>query len=370
MKIFIKQSTFHILNLTIVKEYYRQNAVFIFTVLMFSFGFLRSEEHKTIIKNALQLPSLLSLVFLFWALHATKVILFSLRMFEAKNNEFLYHLRLFPTIKRMYAFGMMQLSLIQLTFLYSLWMIKIGIEENQMGAVLVIIFYNIFLVLLGIVFYEYRIKRPNGISVTAKPVQNFLAKFRTPSITFFIRYLFAKQPILLLLTKLFTCFVLIGICNLYPTDAYDERLLALGGLFAAAGHTVFCQQFIYFENQYLTFIRNLPLTKINRLSLYFLTYLIILIPEIIVLLRNLPSDVSYVFVPQLLIFILSLIFLNHHVQYINGISNDVFMQRLFFSGILFLLLIMFKIPLILMGLVNFLLAIYIFQKHYYKSQSA
>ena len=41
-----------ILSLTITKEYYRQNAVFIFAVMMFSFGFLRAEEHKTIIKSA------------------------------------------------------------------------------------------------------------------------------------------------------------------------------------------------------------------------------------------------------------------------------------------------------------------------------
>ena len=364
MKIIIK-----ILNLTIVKEYYRQNAIFIFAIILFSFGFLRAEEHITIIKSALNLPSLLGLIFLVWALHTLKVVVFTLRMFEAKNNEFLYHIRLFSPIKRFFAFGMMQLSLLQLTLLYSLWMIKIGIEEKSYVETLAIIACNIILILAGIIACEYRIKRPNAVSITAKPVQNFLAKFRTPSYLFFIRYLYAKQPVLLLLTKLFTCFILVGICNLYPTDAYDERLLALGGLFVAAGHTVFCQQFFYFENQYLILIRNLPLSSKQRLLGYFLTYLLILVPEIIVLLRNLPPDVNYVFVLQLMVFILSMIYLNHHAQYINNISNDAFMQRLFFSGILFLLLIMFKIPVILMGLVNFSLAIFVFQKCYYESQS-
>lgn len=364
------KSIFRILNLTIVKEYYRQNVVFIFAILMFSFGFLRSEEHKTIIKSALNLPSLLGLIFLVWALHAVKVILFTLRMFESRNNEFLYNIRLFSPMKRFLAFGMMQFNLILLTLLYSLWMIKIGIEEKQTWAVLSIALCNILLILIGIVFYENRIKRPNAVSITAKPVQNFLAKFRTSSYLFFIRYLFSKQPVLLLLTKLFTCFILVGICNLYPTDAYDERLLALGGLFVAAGHTVICQQFLYYENLYLAFIRNLPLSSKQRLLSYFYTYLLLLIPEFIVLLRNLPTDVSYFYALQLMIFILSMIYFNHHAQYINSISNDAFMQRLFFSGILFLLLIMFKIPVILMGLVNFSLAIFVFQKYYYESHSA
>jgi hypothetical protein len=362
------KGAFKILNLTIVKEYYRQNAVFIFAVLMFSFGFLRAIEHITIIKMALKLPSLLALTFLIWALHTIKVLLFSLRIFESRGNEFLYHIRLYSPMKRFLAFGLMQFNLIQLTFLYSLWMIKIGIEEKQFLSVLAIISCNILLIFAGIIAYEFRIKRPNAVSVTAKPVQSFLARFRTPSYLFFIRYLFSKQPVLLLLTKLFSCFVLVGICNLYPTDAYDERLLALGGLFAAAAHTVFCQQYLSFENQYLSFSRNLPIIHQQRLLSYLLAYSILLLPEIIILARNLPDGVNYIFALELMIFVLSMIFLNHHTQYINRISNDTFMQCLFFAGILFLLLIMFKIPVILMALVNFSIATFIFRKYYYKSQ--
>ncbi|CAH0994589.1 hypothetical protein EMA8858_00699 [Emticicia aquatica] len=364
------KSIFRILNLTIVQEYYRQNAVFIFAILMFSFGFLRAQEHTTIIKLVLKLPSMLALTFLVWTLHTIKVILFSLRMLESKNNEFLYHIRLFSPIKRFIAFGLMQFSLIQLTFLYSLWMIKIGIEEHQIWAILAIFGFNIILIIAGIIAFEFRVKRPNSIQIISKPIQNLLSKYQTPVYLFFIRYLFAKQPVLLLLTKLFSSLILIGICNLYPTDAYDERLLALGGLFVAVGHTVFCQQFFYFENQNLAFTRNLPIPTKKRLLTYLLAYLILLIPEIIVLFRNLPDGVGYFFAWQLMIFILSMVSLNHHVQYINGVSNDAFMQRLFFVSLLFLLLIMFKIPVILMGLVNFTIATFVFSKNYYESQSS
>lgn len=357
-----------ILSLTITKEYYRQNAVFIFAVMMFTFGFLRSSEHITIIKLVLKLPSMLALTFLVWALHTIKVMLFALRMFEAKSNEFLYNIRLFSAPKRYLALGLMQFNLIQLTFLYSLWMIKIGIEEKQFLATLSIICFNIIFILVGIVVYEYRIKHPNVVRTSPKTIQNLLSHFRTPSYLFFIRYLFAKQPVLLLLSKLFTCFMLIGVCGLYLTDAYDQRLLALGGLFAAAGHTVICQQFLYYENQFLSLNRNLPLSSQKRVLGYLLTYSLLLIPELIVLLRNLPDGVSYLFALQLIIFILSMIFLNHHTQYINHVSNDAYLQRLFFAGILFLLLIMFKIPVILMALVNFSLAIFVFHKNYYESQ--
>lgn len=362
------KSLFRIFNLTIVKEYYRQNAVFIFAVMMFAFGFLRANEHITLIKQALKLPSVLFIVFGVWVLHGVKVVLFTLRMLESKQNEFLYHARLFSPIKRFLVFCLVQLSLIQLTFLYSLAMIKFGIDGKQWAEVGYIVACNIILIVGGALVYEFRIQRPNAEQVRSKPMQQFFARFRTPAYLFFVRYLFAKQPVLLLLTKLFGCLVLMGVCNLYPTDDYDERLLALGGLFVAAGHTVFCQQYFFFENRLLLIAKNLPLSHAQRLLKYGLAYFILIVPEIIVLARNLPAEVSYAYMVALLLFILSMIFLNHHVQYINNISYDAFMQRLFFTGILFLLLIMFKIPVILMALVNFSIAVFVFRKHYFLSE--
>lgn len=359
-----------ILSLTITKEYYRQNTIFIFAVMMFSFGFLRADEHKTIIKSALNLPSLLGLIFIGWALHALKVILFCLRMFESKNNEFLYNIQLFSPLKRYLALGLMQLSLLQLTILYSLWMIKIGFEQNKILETSAIIGFNILLIIAGIIIYEYRIRHPNVVRVSPKPIQNLLSRLRTPSYLFYIRYLFNKQPVLMLLSKIFTCLILIGVCSLYPTDVYDERLLAIGGLITAAGHTVFCQQFFYYEQQFLSFNRNLPLSLQQRIMGYLLSYSLLLIPELIVILRNLPDGVSYLFAFQLIIFVLSMIFLNHHTQYINGISADIYLRRLFFAGILFLFLIMFKIPVFLISIINFSLAIFIFQKNYFESPSS
>ncbi len=363
------RSIFYILNITVIKEYYRQNAVFIFSVMLFSFGFLRAIEHITIIKMALKLPSLLALTFIVWALHACKIYLFIERMLNSKQNEFLYNLTLFTPLKRFFAVGLMQFSLMQLTILYSVWMIKIGIEEKNFGAILAIIACNLLLILAGIAIFEYRIERPNAKLASAKPIQNFLAKFQTPNYLFFVRYLFVKQPILMLTTKLFCCFILIGVCNLYPTDDYDERLLALGGLFAGIGHTVFCQQYLIFESQYLSFFRNLPLTYFQRFLSFFFAFSLLFVPEIVVLLRNLPDEVSYFFALQLIIFILSLIFLNHYLQYNNHISVDTFSKGIFGAGILFLLLIMFKIPVILMATINFSLAFFVFQKYYYKYES-
>ena len=362
------KSLLNIFNKSIVAEYYRQNMVFIFVLMLFCFGFLRAIEHITIIKLILRLPALMLFTFIVWAVYALKVSLFNLRLLESKQFEFLYQARLFPLAKRMAVFCLVMFNLLQLTFLYSLAMIKIGIDEKRYGPVGLIVLINLVLIISGALVMEYRIRRPNPEKLLPRTFQSVFSKFRTPSYLFFVRYLSARQPVLLLITKLFSMAVLLGFCYLYPTDDYDERFLAIAVLLVGASHIVFNQKYFQFEHLHLGLLRNLPLGFGKRYSGYLITYAVLLIPELLVLIKNLPGEVSYVFMIQLLIFIMSIILLMHHLHYINGISKDAFMQRLFFGGIGLFLLIMFKIPLLVLSGALLLAGGMVFRKHFYLSE--
>jgi len=54
-------------------------------------------------------------------------------------------------------------------------MIKIGIEQNKIIETSAIIGFNFLLIIAGIIIYEYRIKHPNIVRVSPKPIKNFLA---------------------------------------------------------------------------------------------------------------------------------------------------------------------------------------------------
>ena len=90
---------------------------------------------------------------------------------------------------------------------------------------------------------------------------------------------------MLAITKAFSVFSIIGFLQI-PGDGYDVRIPLLGFLFGLAGHTVIIFEFRRFEDQYLFFTRNLPLSIFRRFANVAIVYVIILVPELALLLVN------------------------------------------------------------------------------------
>ncbi len=353
-----------ILYLTIVKEYYRQNAVFIFAVLMFAIGFLRGNEHLAIINEALRSPFVLSCIFLIWILYAVKVTLFTLRFLSQRSSEFLYHLRLFPTSKRILAFMNLQFSLVQLVFTYAVLMTGKGILEKTWWAVMAIVLVNLGMVVAGALVYEYRIKRPNSHQDTTR--QYVSLAFTTPQFLFFPRYLLTRQTVLLLITKSFTAFVLMGICYLYPTDDYDIRLISLGCLLAAFSQSVILQSLHFFERMHFSIYRNMPVSGLRWFLNYLLTLAVILLPEAVVLVRNFPAGLDMTDGLIQFLFLLSVTVMLWHYQVFIAGNNESGFQVVFFSGVTLAILVMFKIPVWAFSVVGLVLAYLVLKRRFYE----
>lgn len=353
-----------ILYLTIVKEYYRQNAIFIFTVMMFAFGFLRANEHLAIINQALRSPFILSCIFLLWILYAVKVIFFGLRFLSLRSSEFLYHIRLFPPRKRVLAFMNLQFSLIQLTFIYALLMVGKGVVERNWWAILAIGVVNFVIVVAGALVYEYRIRRPNGRQDVSR--RYFGLNFITPQFLFYPRYLLTRQTVLLFITKSFTAFVLMGVCYLYPTDAYDIRLISLGCILAAFSQSVILQHLHFFERMYFDIYKNMPVTGFRWFLNYLLTLTIILLPEAVVLARNFPAGLTMADGLMQFFFLISVTMLLLHYQIFVAGNNESGFQTVFFSGVTLAILIMFKIPAWLFAGAGLIAAYLILKKRFYE----
>lgn len=353
-----------ILYLTIVREYYRQNAIFIFTVLMFAIGFLRGNEHLAIINEALRSPFILSCIFLLWILYAVKVTLFTLRFLSQRSSEFLYHICLFPPAKRIWAFMNLQFSLIQLAFTYAVLMIGKGILEKTWWAALAIALVNVGMVVAGALVYEYRIKRPNSRQDVTRKYLNLT--FTTPRFLFYPRYLLTRQTVLLLITKSFTAFVIMGVCYLYPTDDYDIRLISLGCLLAAFSQSVILQHLHFFERMYFDMHKNMPVSSLRWFLNYLLTLAVILLPEAVVLARNLPAGLSATDGLIQFFFLLAVTVMLLHYQVFVAGNNETGFQVVFFSGLGLAILIMFKIPAWAFSGVGLVLAYWVLRRRFYE----
>lgn len=352
---------------TLFKEYYRQNVMFFVAVFFVAGVFMRGNEHKQIAEIAVKSPLFLVWVMLLWALYNVKVILFIQRILKEKTYEFLYQSILFPKAQRLFALAVLQLNLLGLSVGYSAYYVFIALINGEFLSIFLIIIFDIIMIIIGVLIYENRLHKPNAetnfVSLTSKLSKHFL----TPHYLFFIRHLFTKQPILLLSVKLASWFIVSGIIYLYPTDDYDVRLFSLGGLFVFLIHVVLCQRLFEYEFQQISFVRNLPFSTFSRFLQYGSIFFILLIPEIIVFIKNIPAEVSWIYLISYFLFVISLILLVMSTLFLNW-EQEKFGFRLFWYSITTFLLIMFKVPILLLASINYVTSFYVLQKYYYDAE--
>lgn len=354
-----------ILHKTIVAEYFRQNVVFYAAILFFAGGMLRANEHIELGKLIVASKTLTFFTFVLWLLHTIKVMLFTNRLLQLKNYEFLYHLRLFSVKKRLLLLSNIQLSLTLPTFIYSVFLIYLAFATQNFASIFYIILINTLFIVGGVWFYDLQLKKPNSESKIGASLTYILPKFRTLPHFFYVRYIVSKQPVLFLLSLLWGVFVLNGVCQLYFTDDYDERFLSIGGLFVVGGIIPIGQFFFDFEFSKLSFIRNLPISIFQRFIFVIFSFFLVCFPFVITLFRNVPAEVGYLWVIELISFMISLNTFIYIFNFIKFEDTDNYWKTVFMIIIVFFILIMFKVNVLLMAMLNFAGSYFIYQKRYF-----
>jgi hypothetical protein len=346
----------------IVWDYYRRNVLFLLVIVLFSFGFLSGQEHKTIVTQALAAYKLLIYIGLLWLLYGFKFYLFVLRSLGDSKFQFLHHIRLVSFWKRMIVWFYVCFALNQLTFLYALFMVFMGLSQGKIPEVAFILGCQLVIMIIGIIIFEFRIRK------TAETDSNFSLKlpvsfrFTLPLFLFYHKYLIFKEPVLFLLTKGFSIFSLLFFVWLFPTDEYDDRLFGIAAIIVAVSHLKICSVWLDFQYNSLQFYQNLPLTNWIKISIFFLIYLILLIPEIYLILIKTSTYIGIGFQIQWVFFVLSLLLFTHIYQFIIVISEEIRMKWYFYGTIFLLILVMYKTPVSLLVSLLLMISIFLFFK--------
>ena len=359
---------FHLLRKTFIKEYYRLNAGFFFVIAMFAGGFLRAEDHVALATYAVQSPLLLSLLFGLWTLYHLKTLAFVRQRLLWDSHGFLYHLALLSRWNRWLAWLFVQYALWLPVLCYALFLAYCGLQIEQQAGVWATLFFVLLLPFTGVWAYEYRLFRPNPDHRLSVLSTYFNRRFNKPAWTYFLWHLFRTEPVLLFLTKIFTGGIVVGLCLLYPTDRYDERLLSLGGLLVGMSHCTMLLHLYEFEHLQLPLLRNLPLRFEKRFLFYWFLFFVLLLPEVLLFLRYLPAVVSGWYVVQWAAWVVGLWWLIFSRFLTKHYVMDYLLRHIFYVFIAFFFLIMFKTPLALLILFNLSIAMWWFRQHYYQSE--
>lgn len=352
-----------ILHRSLVIEFYKHNAAFFGLIILVFFGFIRGNEHLIIGAFLVSNPGALFFLYALWLVYSIKVILFLKPEIHKSQNSFLESFLLLSNKVKFTSLYSVSLFILAPVLFYGSFLMFLAISKSHFLTVFSITGF-ILLLSLGLSAYiHYQLHRlPHEKQVFQL---RFFKKITLAPKLFYISFLLRKEVVLFILTKIYTCLLIIGTSALYTTDDFDLRLLATGVLLATVGNVTIMHKYVWFQYQPLAFSLNLPRTYSNIIMSQIMSIIIVSIPEIVVLFRHYPISMNVLNIIGLLLLVIGL----NHFMYAWMIRQQVelsnFIVVVFWIVVFTTFFILFSVHPLLIGI--FLLAIsmiIIYFRHY------
>jgi uncharacterized membrane protein YidH (DUF202 family) len=150
-----------------------------------------------------------------------------------------------------------------------------------------------------------------------------------------------------------------------PLDHYENRIALMGLLIGITAHAVLIFEIRKWEDSYMSFTKNLPLTVAKRYIVLAFVYLVLIAPELFLLIMNkvhlLDLIGTIVFGVGLLLFLQSLL-------YRLSMDMDKYIQYVLIVFLLSFALLLFKLYLILV-LIYLIVSFQWYKKYFYTYES-
>jgi len=353
-----------IITRCLVVEFYKQNAAFFGLIFLVFFGFIKAGEHIAIGSFLVANPSTLFFLYVLWIAYGTKVILFLIPAINKKENQFLESFYLLSPKIKFTVIGLASILLLIPAVLYSFFLVLLAIPTAFFWSIAsVVMFLFLLLSVIGYILLRNIQKLPHEKSFIQI---KFLTRITKPHPLFFIEYLIRNDFVLLLLSKAYTCLIIIGTSLLYTTDQFDIRLLSTGVLLGFAGNAAILHKFIWFSFHKMQFIQNLPISLVKNIAQQCLIFLILILPEVLVLIRYFPVSPTFLDVVGIFAFGLSITTIVYGFLLIKQMELSNIMAYIFWLIVVTTFLILFSIHPIVLAILYFLVSCSIIYLRMYK----
>lgn len=358
-----------ILRRVLAREFYRLHSGFFMVVIALTFGFMSKIEHLALAQYFISGFPLILVPIGAWSVYLLKILNFNREQLTLPENLFLFEAGLLKRASRF----MGCLFVIVIEFLpalaYGLFLGLVAITRHQDHAVTEIATAETALVLSGTLALSTRLSR--------KPCQPSIGRFGKflscritrplPFIEF--EWVARNHPLLLAGTKVFASLLLFGVCRLYAAEVYDLRLLGMATTVAFGADFILIQLLQRLTCSDSLLLRNMPISRLQRMADFGLVFLTLCIPESLTLLRYFPAVLHKSDFPLILFFGWSIGILFFALQFVGSMTGTSFKHFLFGSIIFWIVLILFKLPIVLLSLLNSAIALIVFYRNYYQFEA-
>jgi hypothetical protein len=351
------------LMLSTVTAFFSQRAGLFFVLMGVLFGFLSGAEHHAF--AVFFLTGTYGIVYLFaiWLAYTLLCVQFLTGLWKQPEYTFVYHTRLWRLSRRFLRFLLMSLGFLQPILYYGVYLISISIQDDISGRLGLVLPLYLIMIAFIMIAAEWRIRNPR-LYVVKNSKFIFHWPFPRPRNWAYwsIEWLFRERGVTLLAGKAGAILVATGTMLYYTTDAYDLRLPAVGLLLAYSLNVGISYELYKWESQVWLWGRTLPVSNLQRFGRVLALHAIIILPETLAVLRN--GALTFFEICQLFGLGLSVLTLLHSFFYKKEGLLDDSMQTILFGFVGLTILILYKIPLLLIGGVLLVLTYYMFPRWY------
>lgn len=356
-------STLKLLIRSLVRVYYQDNIGFFLVVLYLAFGVLRANEHIALATSIANSLTLTLLTIGLWSVYYLKSLGFIYKILNTKQYKFIRELLLYPKSKQFAWLFLVQLLIGLPAWGYAAF---ISLFNFQFGT------YTNWLIMFGFLILANATITATTIYFLKKPTKEIQPGLWTRLISknislpypiWYVRHLFVHEPMLAFLSKTGSLLLLLGSFYLYETDVYDWRLLAVGALFAFIINSILIYNYYEFNRKnYWTY--NLPIPKPQIIISTLATLFILFIPEILLILINVPASINITDSVGLILFGVSIGYFLLNSLLLKPMLKENYGKRVFSLLVLMIFIIMYSIPLIIVDFILLALGAWILSRYY------
>jgi hypothetical protein len=326
------------------------------------------EYHFTLIRAMLTDNKFLTFVLIAWLLYGLKCEQFMADKLQGKNYAFISMLNTKPASFVIPLMLQVQMMFFLPVLLYAAICIWIGITHHWYANTVTIALFILTVCLILAWRYD-RLIRKNGIVRSVSLIKINLPFLKGNYIRFLLQYIGSRRKMLFLAVKTFSCLFVFGMLLHRTMDESDLSMFLLFYSFGLMGHGILIYKIRHMEECNLGFCRGLPVSLSVRMFQYALLYLILLIPEIIIILLMTPVHLNFANALLLIFFGWGMLILLHSLLFIQLFNPFAYLKivcgvyLMVFMAILTGLIVPFIIVL-------FLMSVNIFFRHFYKFELA
>lgn len=353
-----------ILFQSLVKSFYKENAaaiLFFLTLLIFIVGDFHGAGvvayHYSLIIGLLGSPNFLLLVFVFWFLYTRKCVSFVSALLYKPEYAFLHIFNNYSKTRRFSLFLFVQGCLLFPILLYAILIIAVGWQQHFYAAAGLVSGYLSLLCIVSAIRYMHLL--------------NNTERKTRPSLwgaSFYPLILLRSVPVFLWLgIKVFTCIVLYGTAKNNTITQYDPGTVFWLFNFGIIANGVIIYRIREFEEKYLSFYRGEAVSLFKRFLEYSLIYLILLLPEFIIIAKLLPVHLHYSDAINFALCSYGLVLLMNSITFLRRFSMKTYLKIILLIAVVQFFFLIFA-ALTTLYVLLFILTLVFFMMGYYRFQ--